>query len=577
MFSGNRAAVRAACLFFALSAILFAPALLFGTIYSGGDLPFHVSWSYQFAAALREGILYPRWAPISNFGLGQPVFMYYNPISFYLIGFLSLAGIDPWLGIRILEVLANGAVGFCAYLLCRRYLPERFAMLAGVVLQLSPFGMLSLLSFGQLPSYTGTALGVISLLLLARLAQSQERISIGFSVAIGLLTATHLLSSFMVLLCLPVACAASYFLADGRDVRAAARRTWAIGVSAVLGLGLAAAYLVPALLDLRYIRPSGWTDLGPQWDYRSNFTFPLLGRLLLPSSFPTLQWLIPAALLLTLAIGAWCVYRFPGESVGGRRWALTLAAIAVWGLFLSSSFSLLLWRVAGPLRMLQFPWRWNYVVTIACVPLCVYALRTVYRLPGAKQYRLVCLLPLLFLAGGGVGILAKMYVRQPHAAFAAPSIQSDTGAPEYQPVDAGKTDEYLRAGGFAAECAQAQATCEVFDTKSNRRGWRVTAAQPVELRLPVSAYRSWSLGVNGEEQRLRHDAATGLAVAAVPQGRSEVVLRWKVMPEEVAGRAISVASGLVLLGLAAFRRRRRVGPGDLVGAAAGPGKSRGRG
>jgi hypothetical protein len=49
------------------------------------DLLVHLQWSDQFLSALRDGVPLPRWAHASVNGLGDPTFVYYQPLFYYLV------------------------------------------------------------------------------------------------------------------------------------------------------------------------------------------------------------------------------------------------------------------------------------------------------------------------------------------------------------------------------------------------------------------------------------------------------------------------------------------------------------
>jgi uncharacterized membrane protein len=57
------------------------------------DIPTHLRWAEQFADALRDGQLLPRWAHAAMLGLGDPSFVYYQPLFYYITSSFALLGI----------------------------------------------------------------------------------------------------------------------------------------------------------------------------------------------------------------------------------------------------------------------------------------------------------------------------------------------------------------------------------------------------------------------------------------------------------------------------------------------------
>ncbi|HYK09059.1 MAG TPA: hypothetical protein VEW42_06190, partial [Candidatus Eisenbacteria bacterium] len=56
------------------------------------DGEYHLIRFYEFDKILREGILYPRWAPDLLYGYGIPLFTYIYPLPNYVASFLHLFG-----------------------------------------------------------------------------------------------------------------------------------------------------------------------------------------------------------------------------------------------------------------------------------------------------------------------------------------------------------------------------------------------------------------------------------------------------------------------------------------------------
>ena len=70
-------------LFVAVAALLMLPAVLGPSMLYDSFIISWV-WANQFTSEIARGNLYPRWLPLSNSGLGSPVFYYYPPIAFYV-------------------------------------------------------------------------------------------------------------------------------------------------------------------------------------------------------------------------------------------------------------------------------------------------------------------------------------------------------------------------------------------------------------------------------------------------------------------------------------------------------------
>ena len=67
------------------SVLTHAVIVLFNVAELNWDLEVHFAWSTQFSEAFWSGNLYPRWMPLGNSGLGEPVTMFYSPLFYYFI------------------------------------------------------------------------------------------------------------------------------------------------------------------------------------------------------------------------------------------------------------------------------------------------------------------------------------------------------------------------------------------------------------------------------------------------------------------------------------------------------------
>src|SRR5512146_580630 len=53
----------------------------------------HLFRVFEFDRVLREGVVYPRWAPDLAYGYGYPIFNFYPPLAYYLTETLHLVGL----------------------------------------------------------------------------------------------------------------------------------------------------------------------------------------------------------------------------------------------------------------------------------------------------------------------------------------------------------------------------------------------------------------------------------------------------------------------------------------------------
>ncbi len=224
------AVILAAC-------VVLLPSFFFGppAVDSGA---YNYSWTLQFGEALARGEWYPRWLPRSNDGFGSPTFYFYPPLAFYLSGAIHLLGVPVWQAINVAGLLALAASG----LTMARWLREVGGHPAGAVLfVVAPYHLgdfYTRAAFAEFVAYLW--LPVIALAMTTRHRWSGPVLALAYAGLIG----THLPLAVLtgVLLMPPLALHAAWRLGRA-DLRFLAERAgWAL-----LGVGLSAVYLVPAL------------------------------------------------------------------------------------------------------------------------------------------------------------------------------------------------------------------------------------------------------------------------------------------------------------------------------------------
>ena len=92
---------------FLLAAALFLGLAVLLNLYVFVEPRTHASfwidhvWATQFTEQLRAGDPYPRWLERSYGGIGSPAFLFYAPLSFYLVAAIVMLGLAVWPAIVI--------------------------------------------------------------------------------------------------------------------------------------------------------------------------------------------------------------------------------------------------------------------------------------------------------------------------------------------------------------------------------------------------------------------------------------------------------------------------------------------
>jgi hypothetical protein len=345
-----------------LAAVFFSlPIILYGFPVLGHDGLMHRLYCREFASQFWSGEWYPRWLMGPHHGLGSPAFFVYGPVPFYITSLIAPLG--RWFGkppgyleLSLAAVLALWCSGIAAYLWLRRICGETAAMVGAVVYLASPYHLTVDLymraAFAELWAFVWMPL---ILYFTEGVMRKRRGAPVGVAVSLALLAMTHLLTTLMFS---PVPLAYAWFLGR-REERGRVLAT--MGVACLLGTGLAAIYLLPALEHRAFV--SSAILLQPVYQWPNNFP-PLDTRLFrVAGQWPSFVQFVALVVLLFAAVVI-CL-----AAIARGAAAAFWLAIAGISLFMMLSLSAPVWRLLPILAQLQFPWRFQAGVTLAVAAL----------------------------------------------------------------------------------------------------------------------------------------------------------------------------------------------------------------
>jgi hypothetical protein len=545
----------------------------------GHDFDFHlVSW-FDALNAWRHGILYPHWAASANYGAGEPRFVFYSPLT-WMLG-AALGAVLPWTLVPLaLTYILLAGTGLAVRSLARQALTEGAATLAGCCAIFSGY---ALFTAYERTAFAELAGGLwIPLVLLGAL--SCERTAGPFW--------TRMLRPATLGLALAVAGAwlsnptvgvmACYTLAFVALVRTLSLRSWipalraAVGV--VLGIGLIAAYLVPAALEQRWVDIHQVTE-DPGQTLENNWLFARHADPALALHDAVLHTVsLIAVAMVALALLALLVCRLRRRLPGERAWWLPLALLVPVVLLLHFSISAPLWRLPE-LRFLQFPWRWLLVLESPLAILFAAALWSPRR-----RVRIAVVAASLAIFAGMLLCTTHVFEQAcdfedsvPGMLAVARSGQGFIGTNEYEPLGA---DLATVSTGLPAACLvadpratlgkavstdpdvnpawQKEACLATFSSVSrNPEHRRIVGTAPragfAVLRL--LSFPAWRLRLNGQPVASLAAREDGLIVIPVSAGPITLTADWATTGDVLLARILSGFFALLFAALALLVRR----------------------
>ena len=514
------------------------------------DFGAYVVRSVQWAAELRAGHLYPRWAPDLYGGYGEPLFVFFAPAVYAASGLLTATFLDPVVALKLVALAGSLLSGVGVYALIYGETRQADSALLGAVAYLAaPYRLGDLFDRGDFSEFC--CIGVLPVVLALYLAATREArpfrarvLAACAGLAHAVMIATHtilgLWGTLLVGVVVFVRCVALY--------RSGAwRRVLPLVVALVCAPGIAAAYVVPAmayrsithsqaLIDGFYQPQNHWISL------RDLFTDH---SYLFPRNFNRVGSLVSVALAVTVA-GAALNFR-RGRS--GLVWlGISLGLV---GLTLPVGYGF--WRPGGlPLvQFIQFPWRLlGPAVLFASVALGIGAAAATERRVGPR-----------LKTGGAIAASAALLllIAWPYASarpVSSENIPRDSEAIRAQILSTTSADEFLPLAVAARPSSPRSAlvsgaeaaTIDFSWSDGSRHTLTVTATKPGVVRLAHYGFPGWSIHTRSgpASATLDTDAAGMLCVHLPKSGQYQLVVAYGQPPLAWVGFAVTGLSTLVL-------------------------------
>jgi hypothetical protein len=497
------------------------------------DLLMSVYRVTELQDAWRQGLFFPRWGINLNFGYGALLFNFYPPLVSY-IG-LALRG----LGLELLETakliltlqLVVGGVG--VYVYARRLLGGTLpAVVAGALYALSPYLLTVAYERGAMAE--GLALALLPWLFWAAhtLLESGRRRDLLLTACV--VAAMMLAHNITALFVVPGTALYVALLA------LAERRTHAllpVAAAFALGLGLAAFYWMPALLEIGATRANEFMLSGAI--ALRNFVRPPLDVVQRTpvhmytgeSRFAFALWPFVVGILGSVALLVRWSRRASEPAQWPARTPLALLA-AAWGILLlmQTNASLPLWEGIPAVRFIQFPWR-LYGPASFCVALLGGSLFTLGPLRGRLGWLVAA------VSIGAIFVLSTLNLRPALLPLWADIGDGDINridlwergrngfaiftdyAPQTQQLLAGEMTT-SRMADDGSRLPPVPMPEHLVVTNQRPLGWglQAGASKPWTLRLHNLYFPGWQVRVDGASVATRADGPLGIVSADIPAG-----------------------------------------------------------
>ena len=546
-----------------LVAPFFLPDFLIG--HDGGV---HQTYTFLFDRAFQQSQLPVRWIEGVGDGRGQPLFSFYQVGLYYLVELVHHLGPGLSLSLKLTIAGAWTAGAVFMFLLCR---PLGFwpGMVAASTYAWTPYLMLDGYVRTAYPELTAVGFAPGVLWSLSRGLHTGRPVYAGWlALSTGVVLISHLPTSVIIA---PV-CAA-YLAGSTLLYRHPFRHLRLVALGVTVGVGMAAFYVIPAIVELgdvkitrltrdyfdfhlHFVRPEWWWDW--RWHYGSSGVDDPERLSLQIGMF---QWIVLAAAAALLIV----------KSGSGSR--PQLAKLAGWltvaggALFMMTSASAPVWERIGPLTFIQFPWRFLMLPAMACAILAAVVLSFVPR-RGTQALLLICAITFQWYVTRDYRRMAWTRPREP-LPIDNPAWDKTANArrwvfrePGYDPASVSREPKGIE-GRWRIQDGPGDATATLV--ADARLSLDVRADGPLTLVLQSPFFPGWEVALDGQALRPAIEPGSGYMAVAVPAGMHRVDARFGRTWTRAAADLITLVSLLAWIGLIArltWTRLRRARPAD---------------
>jgi hypothetical protein len=560
-----------------LAAFLAVLPLILQGCSCGHDFNFHLLNWMEAARQFTHGNLHPHWAFTPAYNAGEPRFVFYPPLSWTIGAILGL--LMPWTWTPIAYTwLVLTAAGFALYRLAREFAAPNAALLAAAFYLVNPY---TLFTAYERTAYAELLAAVwIPLLLLSILGKKITIPRIAIPIALLWLTdapaavmgcyALALLA--LIRLCLPAKkpgapCLDSETWASRSSATApahlppATRLQLALTTTAgtLLGLGLAAFYIVPAAYERRFVQIA--MAILPEMSIQDNFLFhhsPDLvhDAVLRTASLIAVLLLTLTAITLTIAFLRSLSPTKKNQPSPSLLPPLTILTIAI--AFLLLPLSNFIWTHLPELLFLQFPWRFLAILA-AVFSLTLALLLNPFKLnPGFTTA--LSLLLAATLAFSSYHLFRQTCDEEDNVTARLALFQSNTGtepSDEYTPTIAdndalGQTNPpFWLIPNLKNEDQPAPANAIPGLAPTHLT---LHSPQPQILVLNLRSYPNWSVTLNHTPIANPIERNDGLIAFPIPAGPSQIDTTYHRTLDQTLGNTLTLLS-LILLILSLRRKQ----------------------
>ena len=451
----------------------------------------------SFYEALSSGQFPVRMLPRLNQGIGYPVADFLYPLFLYIGSVIHLFKIPFLLDIKLLFALSLIGSGIGMYLFLRKSFGTTASFIGSIIYLYLPYHLYDLYARGSMGEVV--ALAIIPFLLWA----IERKAIVVSSIFLGFLITSH---NTLALFFLPFVIVYAYLTK---------MKVQQMLLLTSLGLGLAAFFWIPALIDKQFTVFDSVAVSNPFSYFVNTISYGLIG------------WIGVAI------FGGVLFTRFSLKNTK----VLFFIISGIIGLFFSFSLSSGLWHIKPLVEFIQFPFRFLSIVLLSESFLAAYIIE---KMPQKILTSIFLLLLLLF--SSWAYLFPKAYSNNPES-FYTTNTATTTVQNEYMPIWVKR----LPASYTYQKVITANGEAENMVLKGTKLQFSINLQVKTTILITFVYFPGWKATIDGQPATLSPSWPYGLLQLEVPKGTHVVAVWFGETPLRLFADGISIVALLICL------------------------------
>lgn len=499
------------------------------------------SWAFQLSEALREGVIYPRWMPLDFGGYGSPSFVYYPPLSFYIVALVNIFTDSVTIAMNVTRFISLFLSGVGIFFLVEEIYSEKTAAVTAVFYMLLPYNIMQFYLLGSFASTISFMWFSPILLTSYKYIKTVQIKYLAYAgICYGGLILTHVINAYMftfVVLAFLIYLSITY---------KRPRHLFAGILIIVSGVAVSAAYVFPLVYEKNLINVNGFLQ-GGAFYFANCFLLPNMTDKASLNPFWPFNYNTFA--MFALVIFYCCIALFfiisIHKSTHLEKWReadslhnifLCITLVSIFLLFAPSRF---LWEIIPFFKYIHFPFRWLNITAFAITLLFasfVYRLKDVSTIKRDLYFSIVALFTIF--------IVLDFYYISNAISFSEQElipVRAENSSIDHLPVtaDIKKLDNDGAAKGKIT-FLKGRGRSAVVIWKSAERVVDVDASQPITARIRTFNFPGWTAHVDDRQAEIKTETGTGAMLIDIPEGKHRLHLIFKDTPVRFYGELVSL-------------------------------------